>query len=158
MLEGTAGTDGVARGAYVLRDTRRRRPTWCSIGTGSEVCRVRSRPPTLLAAEGIAVRVVSMPCWELFEEQDDDYQDVGAARRRARRSPSRPASPSAGTAGPTTRVGIDRFGATAPGDGRPRASSASTAENVVDAGPRAARRLADLTVASRGGTTADERP
>ena len=38
--------------------------------------RWRSRRATLLAAEGVAARVVTMPCWELFEAQPQDYRDA----------------------------------------------------------------------------------
>ena len=86
------------------------------VGTGSARCRCAWRAADLLAAEGDRrVRVVSMPCWELFDEQDDDYQRRGPARRRARCWRSRRPPRSAGSAGPTTRSAIDHFGASAPG-------------------------------------------
>src|SRR5690606_9546267 len=72
VLEGTAGTDGVAKGAYVLRATEAD-PDVVLIGTGSEVQHCVDAAETL-AGEGIAARVVSMPSWELFAEQDDAYQ------------------------------------------------------------------------------------
>jgi len=67
--------DGLHRGAYVLADAPADEPDVILIATGSEVhicLTARER----LAAEGIAARVVSMPCWELFEAQDRDYQDA----------------------------------------------------------------------------------
>ncbi|HEX5328129.1 MAG TPA: transketolase C-terminal domain-containing protein, partial [Acetobacteraceae bacterium] len=69
-----APASGVARGAYVLIDAPDHRPDVILIGTGSEVslC-VAAREQ--LAAENIAARVVSMPSWELFEEQDAAYRD-----------------------------------------------------------------------------------
>jgi transketolase len=68
-LEGTT-VDGVARGAYVVHDPDET-PELVLIATGSEVA---------LAVEAanqldIPTRVVSMPCWELFEEQGADYRD-----------------------------------------------------------------------------------
>ncbi len=64
---------GVKRGAYVLADTGSGRPDVILMATGSEVglcVDVYER----LTGEGVAARVVSMPSWELFEQQDDDYR------------------------------------------------------------------------------------
>jgi len=63
---------GVARGAYVLANTQN--PRVILIGTGSEV-RLCVSAHEQLKAEGIASRVVSMPSWELFEQQDRNYRD-----------------------------------------------------------------------------------
>jgi transketolase len=66
---------GLARGAYVLADAPDGKPDVILIGTGSEVslC-VAAREQ--LAASGVKARVVSMPSWELFDEQDDAYRDT----------------------------------------------------------------------------------
>ncbi|HET7487350.1 MAG TPA: transketolase [Acidimicrobiales bacterium] len=75
VLEGTADrADDVARGAYVL-EPGSEEPDLVLIGTGSEV-HVCLGAAELLAAEGITARVVSMPSWDLFEAQDDDYQEA----------------------------------------------------------------------------------
>ena len=74
VLEGTAGNDGVLRGAYTLVDGGGDDPDLILVGTGSEVSTCVAAA-ALLEDEGIATRVVSMPSWELFAEQDDDYQD-----------------------------------------------------------------------------------
>ncbi|WP_275129309.1 transketolase-like TK C-terminal-containing protein, partial [Steroidobacter cummioxidans] len=68
-----ASASGVARGAYVLSDPPQGKPEVILIGTGSEVslCLQAAKD---LATEGIKVRVVSMPSWELFELQDETYQ------------------------------------------------------------------------------------
>ena len=74
-----AAADGALRGAYILWQRGEGEPDAIVIATGSEV------HLALEAAQSLAanVRVVSMPCWELFEEQDDDYQEsVLPARRR----------------------------------------------------------------------------
>ncbi len=69
-----AAASGVVRGAYVLADAPGGKPDVILIGTGSEVALcIAARD--LLAAEQVAVRVVSMPSWELFEEQDRAYQE-----------------------------------------------------------------------------------
>ena len=75
VLAETAGraAEGVARGAYVLRHEEGERPEIILIGTGAEV-HVCLEAADRLAASGVAVRVVSMPCWEWFEDQDDEYR------------------------------------------------------------------------------------
>ncbi len=62
----------VAQGAYVLADARSKRQA-ILLATGSEVA-VAMAARELLEADGIGTRVVSMPCWELFEEQDESYR------------------------------------------------------------------------------------
>ena len=80
-----ASAAGVARGAYVLADAENGKPEVILIGTGSEVALCVEAYETL-KAEGIAARVVSMPSWELFEQQDQAYRDsVLAARRHGAR-------------------------------------------------------------------------
>ncbi len=69
-----ASAAGVARGAYVLADAPGGRPDVILLATGSEVAlAIGAREE--LAAEGIGARVVSMPCWELFDRQDAAYRD-----------------------------------------------------------------------------------
>jgi transketolase len=65
---------GVARGAYVLADAKGSKPQVILMGTGSEVSLCVAAYEQL-TAEGIAARVVSMPCWELFDEQDAKYRE-----------------------------------------------------------------------------------
>jgi transketolase len=69
-----ANASGVARGAYVLADTPTKDPELILIATGSEVI-LAVQAHEQLSAEGIRSRVVSMPSWELFEHQPQDYQD-----------------------------------------------------------------------------------
>jgi transketolase len=69
-----ASAAGVARGAYVLADAEKGRPAVIMIGTGSEVA-LCIEAYEKLKQEGIAARVVSMPSWELFEQQDRAYRD-----------------------------------------------------------------------------------
>ncbi|MDU8942271.1 transketolase [Ovoidimarina sediminis] len=61
-----------AQGAYVLREAEGKRQA-ILMATGSEV-EIALAARDLLQAEGIGTRVVSMPCWELFEEQDEAYR------------------------------------------------------------------------------------
>jgi len=65
---------GVARGAYVLADAPGGNPELVLIASGSEVSLVVEAHEKLLA-EGIRSRVVSMPSWEIFDEQTQEYRD-----------------------------------------------------------------------------------
>lgn len=118
VLEGTAEASekGVARGAYVLHGSPDDPPEVILIGTGSEV-HTALEAASLLEREGIAVRVVSMPSWELFDRQPPSYRDEvlpPAVKTRI--------AVEAGSAQGWCRyvtdegdtVTIDRFGASAP--------------------------------------------
>ncbi|MEV2246326.1 transketolase [Streptomyces sp. NPDC049970] len=69
-----ASAEGAARGAYVLADASGAAPDVILVATGSEV-QIALDARTRLAQEGLAVRVVSMPCREWFAEQPLSYQD-----------------------------------------------------------------------------------
>ena len=69
-----APASGVARGAYVLADSQGGRPEVILIGTGSEVS-LCLEAYEQLTKEGIRARVVSMPSWELFDDQDGSYRE-----------------------------------------------------------------------------------
>jgi transketolase len=103
--------DGVARGAYVLRDVED--PHVAVVGTGSELS-VAIAAAELLADEGVRARVVSFPSWELFAAQDDAYRDAVLP-------PDLPSvAVEAGVSQGWERwvdrvVSIERFGASAPG-------------------------------------------
>jgi transketolase len=64
----------LAKGAYVLADPEGEPPAVILIGTGSEVSLCMAARERLMA-KGVAARVVSMPSWELFDDQDQAYQD-----------------------------------------------------------------------------------
>ncbi|PZQ99392.1 MAG: transketolase [Cereibacter sphaeroides] len=66
------GQNMVARGAYVLAEAEGKRQA-ILMATGSEV-EIALKARELLQAQGIGTRVVSMPCWELFEQQDDAWR------------------------------------------------------------------------------------
>jgi transketolase len=106
-----ASADGAARGAYVLADGG----DVILIATGSEVqYAVAARD--LLAASGVSARVVSMPCVEWFNEQDDAYRDeVLPASIRARVSVEAGITPpwSVFTGDAGEHVGVDHYGASA---------------------------------------------
>jgi transketolase len=65
---------GVAQGAYVLADSPNGTPDVVLLGSGSEVS-LCIEAYTQLGAEGIKARVISVPSWELFEQQDQAYRD-----------------------------------------------------------------------------------
>jgi transketolase len=111
-----ASADGSRRGAYVLADAES--PRLILIATGSEVgLALEAREK--LEAEGVAARVVSMPCWELFEEQPQDYRDAVlpptlTARLAIEAGVRQGWERYVGPAGDV--ICLDRFGASAPGD------------------------------------------
>jgi transketolase len=114
-----AGAEGALRGAYILAEAEGgATPDAILIATGSEVT-VALEARALLAERGVAARVVSMPSWEIFEAQDQEYKDsvlLPAVEDRV--------SVEAGVTMGWERyvglrgmsVGIERFGASAPGE------------------------------------------
>src|SRR5437870_836843 len=70
-----AAASGVARGAYVLGDAPAGNPEVILIASGSEVALAVEAHEQLIA-EGIRSRVVSMPSWDIFEQQTQEYQDT----------------------------------------------------------------------------------
>ena len=108
---------GVAHGAYVLADAEDGSPDVILIGTGSEVSLC------VLAREklrnfGIKVRIVSMPSWSLFEAQEASYRESVLPRGIKKRVTVEASSPIgwhrwAGDEGSV--IGVERFGASAPG-------------------------------------------
>jgi transketolase len=77
VLKNTAAraVAGVQRGAYVLEDCTTDGPDVVLVGTGSEVQHCVTAA-SVLREEGYDVQVVSMPSWDLFEAQDEDYQET----------------------------------------------------------------------------------
>ena len=71
---GLGDAAGVARGAYVLADVPDGEPDVLLLATGSEVALAMAAREEL-AAQGVGARVVSMPCWELFDRQPREYRD-----------------------------------------------------------------------------------
>ena len=69
-----APADGVSRGAYVMADAPDRSPEIILIASGSEVALV-VQAHDALTAQGIRSRVVSMPSWDIFEQQPQSYRD-----------------------------------------------------------------------------------
>jgi transketolase len=112
-----SSADVVAKGAYVASDSEGT-PELILIGTGSEVD-LCIKAAEQLRGTGKKVRVVSMPCWELFDEQDAAYKESILPKAVTKRLSveagiSQGWHRFVGTAGDT--VSIDRFGASAPGN------------------------------------------
>jgi transketolase len=68
-----SSASGLFRGAYILHDTKDGRPDIILIATGSEVA-IALEAYEKLEEKGVKTRVVSMPSWELFDKQPEDYQ------------------------------------------------------------------------------------
>jgi transketolase len=111
--------EGVRRGAYVLLDPTGPGPLQAIlIATGSEVNLVLEAAQQLQAS-GMRVRVVSMPSWELFAEQPASYRDQvlpPAARTRVAVEAAGPLGWSRWTTDDGVMLGMEGFGASAPGD------------------------------------------
>lgn len=124
--------DGVAKGGYVLADAPSGKPQLILIATGSEVSLVMQAREALLA-RGIETRVVSMPSWNLFERQPQSYRDgVLPADVKARLAVEMgsPLGWERYTGDGGKVLGINQFGASAPGD-RIIKEYGFTVENVV---------------------------
>jgi transketolase len=131
VLDGTADAgEGVARGGYVLVEEQGGTPDIVLVGTGSEVQLCVGAAAVLAAGpDGRRARVVSLPSWELFAEQDDAY----------RMSILPPGVPTLAVEAATSfgwdryaddSISIDHFGASAPG-GEVLAHFGYTTDNVV---------------------------
>lgn len=122
------------KGAYVLADAENCQPQVLLLATGSEVSLVMQARAEL-AGRGIQARVVSMPSWELFERQSKEYKDSVLPPAIKARVGVEMAVPFGweryvGDAG--SIIGINQFGASAPGD-RIIKEYGFTVENVVKA-------------------------
>jgi transketolase len=116
----TLARDGLRRGGYILRKGSNegdgRLPAVILIGTGSEL-HLAFRAAEALEADGVTSRVVSLPCWETFEDQDAAYRDTVLPPAVSKR-----VSVEAGATLGWERwvgddgaiIGIDHFGASAP--------------------------------------------
>ena len=113
-----AAADGLRRGAYVLADAPGGKPDLILIATGSEVGLIIAAAQKLLA-QGIRARVVSMPSWDLFDAEPGEYRDAVlppsiSARLAVEAGASQGWHRYTGDHGDV--LGVDRFGASAPGD------------------------------------------
>jgi transketolase len=113
-----ASADGTIKGAYILAEASNNAPQLILIATGSEVG-LAIEAQSKLEAEGVPTRVVSMPCWELFDDQDAAYRESVLpksvkARLAIEAGVSLGWAKYVGDAGDTLTV--DKFGASAPAE------------------------------------------
>jgi transketolase len=118
-----AKADGLRRGGYILAeaetaDGKVAKPKLILIATGSEVS-LTLEAREKLQAENVPARVVSLPCWELFDEQSQEYRDEVlppsiTARLAVEAGVCQGWDRYVGASGAI--IGLDRFGASAPGD------------------------------------------
>ena len=123
--------DGVPYGAYIVQEAEEKKPQVILLATGSEV-EISIKGAILLEQKGYRVRVVSMPSWELFDEQSEQYRqgvlpagvpvlsvEAGITMGWAKYTGAKGAS-----------LGIDHFGASGPGP-TVMAKFGFTPENVM---------------------------
>ncbi|KAL6322960.1 hypothetical protein AAG906_022863 [Vitis piasezkii] len=116
QLRGTS-IEGVEKGGYIVTDNSSgNKPDVILIGTGSEL-EIAAKAADELRKEGKAVRVVSLVCWALFDEQSDAYKESVLPAAVSARVSVEAASTFGwekfvGSKGKS--IGIDRFGASAP--------------------------------------------
>ncbi|HSM77851.1 MAG TPA: transketolase C-terminal domain-containing protein, partial [Bryobacteraceae bacterium] len=119
---------------YILSDAAGGAPEVILIGTGSEVS-LCVKAQGALKEKGVRARVVSMPSWNLFEAQDEAYRE-SVLPKAVRKRVSVEAASSFGwhrwTGDEGTIIGIDRYGASAPGDVNMK-NFGFTAEHVTEA-------------------------
>ncbi len=121
VLDGTAekAREGVAKGAYVIADPANgEKPQVLLLATGSEVS-LAVNAQKALAEKGIAARVVSMPSWEVFESQSQEYKDsvlLPDVKARVAMEMAHPLGWERYTGDQGSIIGINGFGASAPGD------------------------------------------
>ena len=133
-IKGTADTayDGVSKGAYVISKSEKETPDALILATGSEVGLAVEAQKALLA-EGINVSVVSMPSWDRFEQQSDEYKQSVLPKTVKKRLGIEMANPLGWeryTGDEGDIIGIHTFGASAPGN-KIMEEYGFTVENVV---------------------------
>jgi transketolase len=111
-----AAATGLAHGAYILADAQDGKPDVLLMASGSEVA-LCLEAYELLKTEGIKARVVSLPSWELFDDQPQDYRDrvmppEVTARVSVEQASTFGWAKYAGATG--HRIGMRSFGASAP--------------------------------------------
>ena len=132
--------EGVRRGGYVLRDAANGAPEVILIGTGSEL-QLCAAAADALEADGIAARVVSLPCWERFEAQDQSYRDSvlpPAVRKRVTVEVGVSFGWDRWAGDEGAIIGLDHFGASAPA-GTIFKEFGFTADKVADVARRVVR-------------------
>jgi transketolase len=141
VLAGTAekARDGVRRGGYVLRDAGGS-PELILMATGSEL-QLAHAAADILENDGMAVRVVSLPCWERFDAQDQAYRDEvlpPSVRKRVSVEVGVSLGWERWVGDEGAIIGLDHFGASAPA-GTIFEHFGFTSDRVADVGRRVVR-------------------
>lgn len=127
-----APASGLRQGAYILKEAEGGTPDVILIGTGSEVSLV-VEAERLLTERGVRTRLVSMPCWELFDAQPLSYRESvlpsGVKKVAVEAAATLGWHKYVGSDGAV--IGLDRFGASAPAE-RLYAEFGFTAQNVAE--------------------------
>jgi transketolase len=134
----------VSKGAYILSEAEGGKPDVILIGTGSEVS-LCMRGQEKLKGYGVKARVVSMPGWNLFEAQDEAYRETilpKAVKKRVAVEAGATYGWSRWAGDEGVVIGIDHYGASAPGDEIMR-NFGFTAEHVTSAALRLMGRSAE---------------
>jgi transketolase len=130
----------VARGGYVLREASGGAAQLVLIGTGSEL-QLAFAAADALEGDGIPTRVVSLPCWERFDRQDQAYRDSvlpPSVRARVSVEVGVPLGWERWVGDEGAIIGLDHYGASAPA-GTIFEKCGFTADRVADIGRRVVR-------------------
>jgi transketolase len=118
VLDRSTARGDVSRGGYVLSEASGGSPRAILMATGSEL-HIAVAGQKKLESDGIPTRVVSMPCWEFFDRQPREYRD-GVLPPSVRARVSIEAGVTLGwqkyVGDGGGSIGVDRYGASAPGD------------------------------------------
>ena len=158
-LSRTRTKGGVEQGAYILSEAENGNPEVLLIGSGSEVS-LCMKAQEKLNGYGVSARVVSIPSWHIFEAQDSAYRESVLPKALKKRVGVE-AGASFGwerwTGDEGTIIGIDHFGASAPGDTIMK-NFGFTAEHVTAAALRLLGRQAEAEKEYGGGQTSNFAP
>jgi transketolase len=113
-----APAEGVMQGAYILSEAKGGKPDLILIATGTEVQWAVGAQP-VLEEQGIKTRIVSMPCWELFEEQDKSYREKvlpSGVRKRLAIEAATPLGWQKWVGDEGDVIGVETYGASAPAE------------------------------------------
>ncbi len=158
-LDRKTAKGNVSKGGYILSEPEGGGPDLILIGTGSEV-HLCMKAQEKLKEYGVKARVVSLPSWNLFESQDEAYQESVLPKTIKKRVTIEAASPFgwckwAGEEG--TIIGINHYGASAPGDEIMK-HFGFTAEHVTSAALRLLGKNAEADKEEKGADTTNVSP
>jgi transketolase len=142
-----ASSRGLAQGAYILAEAGEFPPQVILIATGSEVS-LALEAQARLAGDGIRSRVVSMPCWELFERQPESYRETvlpPGVRARVSIEAAAPFGWERYVGAEGAIIGVADFGASAPGPVVMREFGFTT-EHVVETAQRLLKRIDGISL------------